>query len=599
MNYKMFAANGISAKGKLLPFEDFTLGGGLPLLEECRAEVIAAAEKVSPLPPPALPATLFANFVRSGDRVAYETLFFARRNELIALVFAEAYERQGRFTDRIVDRVWAILEETTWVLPAHAEYGARLGNDTLPFSWKEGVTHSIDLFAASTGALLAVALDLVGKELDGFSRELRPRILHALETRILLPYETREDLLWMCRLPGFDIDNWTPWILSNVLTVVALTVKDKTRREALVERAFPALDCYTATYPEDGGCSEGPSYFWEAGCALFDVAEILYDMSGGRISLFGDRLLRAMGEYIPKVHISGKYFLNFSDAPSTVPVQGRPLSRYGAECNSPLMEQFGAAHLEELHVLATHNPYRTLCNLTVPVRACPAPAPEKRVWFDGMQVMALRDQESGLFFAMKGGHNAECHNHNDVGAFVIYADGEPLFADAGNDAYSAATFDPLLRYTLWQNTSAYHNLLLPNGTAQKEGQEFSARTVWAGEDGLTLALEGAYPKEAGLLSYEREGRLTAHGVTVTDRVKFAAPSKADFCFLVAEKPTLDGDVLRFPSGREMTLPLGVSATVEEIPLSSYMQRSWHRPLLWRVVATAEDVLEGTFAFTVR
>jgi hypothetical protein len=136
-------------------------------------------------------------------------------------------------------------------------------------------------------------------------------------------------------------------------------------------------------------------------------------------------------------------------------------------------------------------------------------------------------------------------------------------------------------------------------TAQKEGQEFSARTVWAGEDGLTLTLEGAYPKEAGLLSYEREGRLTAHGVTVTDRVKFAAPSKADFCFLVAEKPTLDGDVLRFPSGREMTLPLGVSATVEEIPLSSYMQRSWHRPLLWRVVATAEDVLEGTFAFTVR
>jgi hypothetical protein len=30
---------------------------------------------------------------------------------------------------------------------------------------------------------------------------------------------------------------------------------------------------------------------------------------------------------------------------------------------------------------------------------------------------------NGLYFAALGGHNAESHNHNDVGNFVVYLDG--------------------------------------------------------------------------------------------------------------------------------------------------------------------------------
>ena len=49
-------------------------------------------------------------------------------------------------------------------------------------------------------------------------------------------------------------------------------------------------------------------------------------------------------------------------------------------------------------------------------------------WMPGVEVMIARSPEGsvkGLFLAAQGGHNAESHNHNDVGNFIVYADGEP------------------------------------------------------------------------------------------------------------------------------------------------------------------------------
>jgi hypothetical protein len=67
------------------------------------------------------------------------------------------------------------------------------------------------------------------------------------------------------------------------------------------------------------------------------------------------------------------------------------------------------------------------------------------------------------FIASHGGNNAESHNHNDVGDFIIYADGAPVIIDAGKGTYMAITFSKN-RYTLWYNTSPYHNVPLVNGT---------------------------------------------------------------------------------------------------------------------------------------
>jgi len=64
-------------------------------------------------------------------------------------------------------------------------------------------------------------------------------------------------------------------------------------------------------------------------------------------------------------------------------------------------------------------------------------------WLPELQVMGARSFEGskpGLYVAAKGGHNAESHNHNDVGNFIVYADGYPALIDVGVETYTAKTF---------------------------------------------------------------------------------------------------------------------------------------------------------------
>ena len=92
------------------------------------------------------------------------------------------------------------------------------------------------------------------------------------------------------------------------------------------------------------------------------------------------------------------------------------------------------------------------------------------------RALAIRTLRRGFYLAAKGGHNAESHNHNDVGNFIVYADGRPVLIDAGVGTYTAKTFSPQ-RYEIWTMQSAYHNLPTINGFLQKDGRQFRAENV--------------------------------------------------------------------------------------------------------------------------
>ena len=79
------------------------------------------------------------------------------------------------------------------------------------------------------------------------------------------------------------------------------------------------------------------------------------------------------------------------------------------------------------------------------------------VFLNEIEVMVARDREGssqGLYLAAKGGHNAESHNHNDIGNFVTYIDGKPVIIDVGVETYSRKTFSPQ-RYEIWTMQSGY------------------------------------------------------------------------------------------------------------------------------------------------
>ncbi|MBT6145620.1 MAG: hypothetical protein HOH74_09335, partial [Gemmatimonadetes bacterium] len=110
-----------------------------------------------------LPAALFLEYARSGNRSNYEKAHFRRRGRLTNLVVAECMEGKGRFMDAIVDGVWLTCEETYWGIPAHV--GVQQAGKGLP----DAVEPTVDLFAAETVALLAWTLYLLEPALNQVS----------------------------------------------------------------------------------------------------------------------------------------------------------------------------------------------------------------------------------------------------------------------------------------------------------------------------------------------------------------------------------------------------------------------------------------------
>ena len=501
-----------------------------------------------------LPATVFLDFVRTGNRSRYERLSFDRRRQLANLVMAEVFERQGRFTDQIVNGIWAICEESFWGVPAH------LGGQKAGHGLPDVTDPYVDLFAAETGVLLAWTYYLLAPELDKINPLITRRILYEIDRRILSPYLEHEDWGWMgfrSRKSGYKyrVNNWNPWINSNVIACALLAEQDENRRLELLHKAMDSVDNFMAPYPADGGCDEGPSYWSRAGGSLYDCLELLYNASNGAIDIFDTPLIKEIARYIYRAYISDPYFINFADAPAKMRIEPALVYRFGKAIGDETMTGFASfeARLSDFGsgYISAHF---GLLNRQLPALFClnellatPAAEPLLRdVWWPDIQVMAARSRAGstkGFYIAAKGGHNDESHNHNDVGNFILYLNGNPVLIDAGAQTYTRKTFSKQ-RYELWNNQSAYHNLPTINGVMQHQGRRFAARDVryraGAGQAVFSLDIAGAYPEEAGVDSWVRTITLNrGKNVTIEENYRlrdFVRP------FTLSLMTPLDADV---------------------------------------------------------
>jgi hypothetical protein len=482
------------------------------LPQNVQADCIKEAEKLLGTKWEPLPAALFLEYKRNGNRTNYERVSFGRRQRLATLVMAEVFENKGRFLDDIANGIWAICEETFWGVPAHI--GAQKKGTDLP-----DVTEPIvDLFAAETGGLLAWTDYLLGPRLDTVSPLLRERIRLEEERRILTPCLEREDFWWMGFGPRRNVNNWNPWICSNWLTVALLNEQNEVRRQKSVAKIMRALDNFVNIYPEDGGCDEGPGYWGRAGASLFDCLELLKSASAGKIDIYREPLIRKMGQYIYKVYIKDNYYVNFADASARLTPEAGLIYRYGKRIEDPVMAGFGAflaRHqnlAQDLRVSRNGSLLRLLPDLFI-LEELTSAAPQEpllgEAWFPNLQVMIARSTPgsgAGFYLAAKGGHNAESHNHNDVGNFIVYSDGRPVLIDAGVGTYTAKTFSSQ-RYEIWTMQSDFHNLPTINGVMQKEGREFHSDSPRFSADPakveFDLDIAGAYPAEAKVDRWHR------------------------------------------------------------------------------------------------
>ncbi len=503
------------------------------LLPALRAGHLERGESLLGYDWPSLPATLFLQYTRIGNRTNYERHSFERRSALAALTLAECTEGKGRFLDDIVNGIWAICEESYWGVPAHIWFQS--ADNTLPDTSEP----TVDLFAAETGSLLSWVSYLLGERLDTVSTLVRPRIHREVERRIIEVCLTREDFVWMGFIDrGKPVNNWNPWVSSNWLIAVLLQESDPERRLASVSKILYTLDHFIRPYPRDGGCDEGPSYWGRAGASLFDCLEILHSATGGAIDLYDEPLIRKIGQFIYRVQIDGNYYVNFADASAMVDPDALLVYRYAQRIGDNDMMAFGHWLLDDQKLDETGIIYGT-GRVVAPSlgRVLPAlftmpealstesykPLP-RDVWLDEVQVFAARDHggsPEGFYVAAKGGHNEESHNHNDIGNFIVYKDGLPLLVDAGVESYTSKTFSDR-RYEIWTMQSGYHNLLPTiDGLMQDPGRQHAARdATYEMNDAsasLTLDIIDAYPASSTIQRWQRTITLNrGQDVVITD-----------------------------------------------------------------------------------
>lgn len=539
------------------------------LAEDLRVSITAAAEAQLGKPWPSLPASLFLDYARNGNRSRYEGVRRTRRERLTVAALAECIDGRGRFLDDVLDGIWLTCEESFWGVPAHI--GVQKAGNTLP-----DVTEPIvDLFAAETSATLAWIDYLLGPQLEGLSKLLRPRIQMEIRRRILDPLLARDDFWWLGFSGTRAVNNWNPWINSNWLSSVLLMEHDPERRAAALHKIVRSLDAFLDVYHDDGGCDEGPGYWNRAGASLFDCLELFHAASGGAIDVYGMPLIREMGAYIYRAHIAGPWYLNFADASAQVRPDAVLVWRYGQRVRDEKLQAFGAwlaSREADPRRLAVHESmWRSLQALFhyKDIREASRTAHPPLVAdvnLPGTQVFAARMRDGsdrGFYLAAQGGHNAESHNHNDVGNFVVFCDGEPVFIDIGVETYSAKTFSSR-RYEIWTMQSAWHNCPTINGFMQAAGRQYEARNFLAQPGRVSMEIEGAYPREAGCRLWQRELALdrSANRIVLRDGFELSRRESVEWNFIthrqaVVETPArvvLDGRyVLEFDPALRMQI----------------------------------------------
>jgi len=554
---------------------------------------------------PNVPASITLDFIRNGNRTRYETITFGKRNRLWNLVLAESIEGKKRFIDAILDGIWSISEESFWGASAHLFI--QKGGKGLP----DVEDPVVDLFAAETAADLALADYFIGPELDSISPLVRRRIYYEVNRRVFVPLQSA-NYEWMGGGNlNAKLNNWAPWIMSNYLTAVLLLEKDPSKRIQYVSKVLQLTDQYINGIGEDGGCEEGPHYWtFGTGCVL-DILNLLNSASNGSITIYNTKIIRNMGAYIYRTHISGNYFVNVADSHPEVYPEAIMVWRFGQAIGDTDLSSFGAWLFHRDKYSNTINPTFHRARTLFDLNSLPAIAADRKVfhenreaWLPDVQFMTAR-LPNELFVAAHGGNNGESHNHNDVGDFIIYAGGDPVIIDVGSGTYTAKTFSKD-RYTLWFNTSAYHNLPTVNGQQQSDGVSYSATHVSYQKDkkraDLAMNIEKAYPAAAGLTAWKRIITTGPEAVVITDSfaaVKPLASLTQSFMTICPVDISQPGTIVFTTAhGNKVSLQYGDGwqPTKETIPFITEEEQglklTWHNQSITRILLTLRSPAAG-------
>lgn len=509
------------------------------------ARVIRNAENELKKPIPEVSDALYLQYTHNGNRTNYQNAIAARNRPLATFVQAECLENKGRFIPRIEEFIRTFAADKSWVLPAHD-----WGNTNI-----NGTQKTIDLRSSAISWELATVGATLG---DKLSPEVKKILDEQLELRCFAPFRstilTGKPTHWW--LTGTN--NWNAVCLAGVTGAALANLESREERAWFVAAACHYIRNSEKGYTNDGYCSEGVGY-WNYGFGNhLQLSELIRRATDGRILILDSPKMRNVAAYGFRIEILPGLTPPFSDCAITAvpnPVTLAILNRvYGF--GLPEWQTYPLAPGPEMSLTAMGTQTLDL----PPVKAGAEPLKHGiRDYFPDAGVLICRPKNwtdvlmprekakeiaekvaalDTLAVAMKGGHNNEHHNHNDVGAYVVVFRGQSPLLDLGAEVYTKRTFSGK-RYESNLMNSWGHPVPLVDGNTQKTGGQYRAaitKTDFTDDaDTLELDMRGAYALDfcealTRNFRYDRTGR---GSFTVMDYAKFDSPRNYETALITA------------------------------------------------------------------
>ncbi len=507
---------------------------------------------------PKLDPESYAAFSKTGDRVSYEEPYFQRRNLLLTFAIAQWLQPRGEFLQKVEEGIDLLLAEPSWCLPAHNTYVRDA--PVLPFPDPERPV--IDLFAAETGATLAIIQSLVS--LSG----PRWECLEAeLEKRIKVPYCSTH--FWWMGDGDEPMCNWSPWCTSNVLLVFLLTGGTIDERD-LANKAIYTLKCFLKDLGEDGGYPEGVEYWTHATLPLVVSLALLKEMGCEEAKeMETSKKVQALLDFPLSMCAEKSWYLNWGDCSAKARVGDVRITLSGR--SFPCEEQLTADGAHDGLI-------RYLSLGTYQVHGAKVPLPYYHYPSLGLSVW----HKDGWDIGVRAGSNGFSHQHNDLGSLTLYRKGKPWLVDIGVETYTGKTFSQE-RYTIWTMRSPWHNTVNPQEGEQKS--EGKARVTRSDGHGFEGIFDGAYPPKWNWRRAFSVGR----EISVQD----TCPLGSVLTLVSQTKPEPEGGVIRYPGLGLIRFQESITVILEELPVTDARLRLAWEGNLWRLLVTG-----GPFSWVI-
>ncbi len=551
--------------------EEKPAGFGLPITErnawnklaknDSFKRVISEAEKLLKEAIPDHPDDLYLDFSRTGNRTRWQRVAGRRRGRIHTLVLAECMENKGRFLPAFEEIIRAICSEKTWVMPAHDRSLTNFNETSI----------DIDLGSSMLAWSLATADYLLADKLSPDARRL---IRDNLEKRIFKPYEDmvqgkRSKNWWMT-----GTNNWNAVCLGSVTGPALAVIESPERRAFFIMAAEKYSKYFLKGFTDDGYCSEGLGY-WNYGFGYYIMlSETIYQATKGKVDLLRDPKVKQIATFGSNIEILNGVYPAFADCS----VRAQPSSRlmYFVSRRFGL----GLRSWEQIDTVSTGSLYHSMmysfpnsASRTPPAQTA-SKGPGIRSWFEEAGVLICRPSSSSssrLAVALKGGHNSEHHNHNDVGSFIVVLGDKALLLDPGGEVYTSRTFSGR-RYESNVLNSFGHPVPIVAGKLQRTGSRAKGRVVSKtftdSTDTVVLDISSAYDVPE-LKKLERKyvySRLGAGSLLVTDEVAFSKPCEFGTALITFNrwKQTSPSTLMVYDSGETLRVEINAAGADFEI-----------------------------------